>query len=29
VIEGKILKKEKAIEKYEDAMAGGHTAIMA
>jgi len=29
IIEGKILKKEKAQEKYEDAIASGHTAVMA
>ena len=29
IIEGKILKKEKAQEKYEDAVAGGNTAVMA
>jgi len=29
IIEGKILKKEKAKEKYEDAIAGGNTAVMA
>ena len=29
IIEGKIMSKVKAEEKYEDAMAGGHTAVMA
>lgn len=29
IIEGKILNKEKAEEKYEDAVAGGNTAVMA
>jgi len=29
IIEGKILNKEKAEEKYEDAIAGGNTAVMA
>ena len=29
VIEGKIMNKEKATEKYEGAIAGGHTAVMA
>jgi hypothetical protein len=29
VIEAKVLSKEKAEEKYEDAVAGGHTAFMA
>ena len=28
VIEAKILEKKKAEEKYEDAMAGGHGAVM-
>jgi len=29
IIEGKILKKEKAKEKYDDAIAAGNTAVMA
>ena len=29
IIEGKIMSKVKAEEKYEDAMSGGHTAVMA
>ena len=29
IIEGKIMKKQQAIERYEDAVAGGHTAFMA
>ncbi len=29
MIEGKILKKEKAELRYEDAIAGGNTAVMA
>lgn len=29
IIEGKILEKEKAKEKYDDAVAAGHTAVMA
>jgi Ca-activated chloride channel family protein len=29
VIEGKVMKKEKAKEKYEDAIASGNTAVMA
>ena len=29
IIEGKIMNKVKAKEKYEDAMSGGHTAVMA
>ena len=28
IIEGKIMSKDKAEEKYENAMSGGHTAVM-
>ena len=28
IIEGKILKKERAIERYEDAIASGHTVLL-
>jgi hypothetical protein len=29
IIEGKVLKREQAKQKYEDAIASGHTAVMA
>ena len=29
IVEGKVMEKEKAKEKYEDAIAGGHSAVMA